>query len=201
MGRPLTIATNREQSFLKQAALGSVLGLWLDGVVVQAGAIQRRAAIASYRQLPVVRTTRLCEPGAERPRIPGGLAVCHHEQLDDDPRANEDLAVIVQDFETGDPLDLLGNLVVELFLPGEPQVANLVGAPALDQCLLDFQESATKNDNQEVVVQVRLSPLGAPPKELSFYLANGVSRLGEHLATQVDARHDPIIHWSNMKAS
>lgn len=53
MCRPLTFATNREQSLLKQAALGAAVGLRLGGVVVQAGAIQRRAAIASCRQLPV----------------------------------------------------------------------------------------------------------------------------------------------------
>ena len=78
--------------------------------------------------------------------------------------------MIVQDFETGDPLDLLGNLGVEFFLPGDPQVANLVGAPALDQCLLDVQESATKDDNQEIVVHVGLPPSGPLPKKSAFIL-------------------------------
>jgi len=52
MCRSLTFATNREQSFLKQAALGAAVGLRLGGVVVQAGAIQRGAATASCHQLP-----------------------------------------------------------------------------------------------------------------------------------------------------
>jgi hypothetical protein len=122
------------------------------------------------------------------------LGVCNQEQLDDDPFANEDLAVVVQDLKTSDPLDLLGNLVVELFLPGDPQVANLVGAPTLDERLLDIQESATKDDDQEIVVQVGLPSLGASPEEVSFCLANGVSDLGEHLASEFYGRHEVIIH-------
>lgn len=77
------------------------------------------------------------------------LAVRKQEKLDDYPCTNEYLAVIVQDFEPSDLLDLLGNLVLDLFLPGDPQVANLAGAPALDQCLLDIQETTTKDDDQD----------------------------------------------------
>ena len=110
------------------------------------------------------------------------LAVRKQEKLDDDPCTNEYLAVIVQDFEPSGLLDLLGNLVLDLFLPGDPQVANLVGAPALDQCLLDIQETATKDDDQEIVVQVCLTALRASPGELSLYLANRVSGISEHLA-------------------
>jgi hypothetical protein len=116
--RPLTFAADREQSFLKQAAFGARGRVRLGGVVVQAVAIQRRAAIASCYQLPV--TTRLHEPDAQEARIAGPLRVCDQEELDDDLCANEDLAVIVQNLEASDPLDLLDDLVVELFLPGKP---------------------------------------------------------------------------------
>src|SRR5215210_1153043 len=140
------------------------------------------------RSAPPSRRLRL--PDARWSLAPLGL---EQEHLDRDVGPGHDLAVVVAHLHARDLLDPGGDLGGQLGLPGQAHAPYGVLAIALDQLLLELEEAAPHDDDEEVVVDVGLRLVASTAEEPRLHRDHRVRRVGELVPRQVHVR-DPNLY-------